>query len=83
MVFIELLKSQGLSEEQLNVIIKEMKKSKVFITYEEKIEERYQKMKLQRDQLKDKLKLAEAALEKLNEIFQTDKGKTVTDKNKP
>jgi hypothetical protein len=61
MDFLELLITQGLSEEQVSEITKAMKKNKIFITYEEKIEERYHKMKLQRDTLRDKLELAEKA----------------------
>jgi hypothetical protein len=61
MDFLELLKAQGLSKEQVSEITKAMKKNKIFITYEEKIEERYHKMKLQRDTLRDKLELAEKA----------------------
>jgi len=58
MEFIEILKMQSLSEEQIKVITKAMMKNRIFITKEEKIEERYQKMKSQRDSLKQKLDLA-------------------------
>ena len=71
MVFLEILKSNGLSEEQISAITREMGRNKIYITYEEKIEERYKKMKLQRDTLRSRLKLAEEALEKLNMVFKS------------
>jgi hypothetical protein len=63
MDFLELLKSLSLSENQICAIKKGMSKNRVFITYEEKIEERFQKMKHQRDIMKSKLDLTEKALE--------------------
>ncbi len=71
MMFLEVLKSNGLSEEQISAITREMGRNKIYITYEEKIEERYKKMKLQRNTLRSKLKLVEEALEKLNMVFHT------------
>lgn len=71
MIFLELLKSQGLSDDQVKSIAQEMVRNRIFITNEEKIEERYQKMKLQRDHLRRKLKLAEKTLEEFNRSLQT------------
>lgn len=73
MVFTEMLKTQGLSEEQVKGIIKEMNRNRIFITYEEKIEERYRKMKQQRDQLRDTLLQAKAAMGELNKVLMTDR----------
>lgn len=66
MNFLDLLIAQGLSEKQTAAIVDNMKKNKIFITYEEKIEERYQKMKLQRDGMKSKLDLIQKALQSKN-----------------
>ena len=64
MEYTKLLEEQGLSEEQIKTIVNAMKKNRIFITREEKIEERYQKMKQQRDLLKKKLELTENSLDK-------------------
>jgi|GEM_PF-4458883 hypothetical protein len=79
MVFTELLISQGLSEEQVKEIIRKMSKNRIFITQEEKIEERYRKMKLQRDQMRVKLQLAEATLGELNRVLMTNKNMAIED----
>lgn len=76
MIFTELLKKLGLPDEQITAITGEMSKTKLFITNEEKIEERYKKLKLERDNLKDKLSKADTTIEYLekskkdNEILQ-------------
>lgn len=62
MIFTELLKEQGLTEEQIAAITGEMSKNKIFITNEEKIDERYAKMKLERDDLKEKLSKADETI---------------------
>lgn len=67
MNFLDVLKAQGLSEKQIAAIVDNMKRNKIFITYEEKIEERYQKMKLQRDGMKSKLDLIQKALQSKND----------------
>ncbi len=72
MIFSDLLKAQGLSEEQVKVIYREMAGHRIFITKEEKIEERYRKMKLQRDELKGRLKQAQETLEELNRTLRPD-----------
>jgi len=82
MLFIELLKAQGLSDEQIAIIAQDMHENKIFITYEEKIEERFRKMKLQRDQVKTKLHLAEAVVEELNRVFINDKDMAIKKSNK-
>jgi deoxyribodipyrimidine photolyase len=67
----ELLEEQGLSEEQIKTIVKAMRKDRIFITHEEKIEERYQKMKHQRDLFKKKLELTENTIKKAQRIMES------------
>ena len=62
MTFLELLKAQGLTEAQITAITGEMSKGKLFITNEEKIEERYGKLKIERDDLKEKLGTADTTI---------------------
>lgn len=70
MEYTKLLEEQGLSEEQIKTIVNAMRKNRIFITQEEKIEERYQKMKQQRDLLKKKLELTESAIENAQSMLQ-------------
>lgn len=65
MTFIELLKLQGLTKEQIAAIVLLMKKNRIFITKEEKIEERYQKLKQQRNDLKIKLDIVQRTVSDL------------------
>ena len=70
MNFTELLKSLGISDEQIQLIVKAMKANKLFVTNEEKIEERYAKMKRQRDTSRKELEDKTAGLKKLyQELF--------------
>ena len=62
MTFKELLTAQGLNEAQITAITGEMSKGKLFITNEEKIEERYGKLKIDRDDLKEKLGTADTTI---------------------
>jgi hypothetical protein len=62
MNFLEVLQAQGLSEKQISLITDAMLSNKIFITYEEKIEERFSKMKQQRDRQRARLELIEKAL---------------------
>ncbi len=55
MNFQDILSSQGVTEEQYSIIKKEMIKNRIFLTREEKIEERYQKLKLKYEELKIRL----------------------------
>lgn len=68
MNLLEVLETQGLSEKQISAITDVMYRNRIFITYEEKIEERYHKMKLQRDSLKRKIDLIEKAFHSQDEI---------------
>lgn len=62
MTFEELLKAQGLTDEQVTAIMGAMKENKIYTTVEEKIEERYEKLKVERDDLKGKLETAETTI---------------------
>jgi hypothetical protein len=55
MTFSEILSVQGVSKEQCTAIMKEMARNRIFITKEEKIEERYHKLRQKKDELKCKL----------------------------
>jgi Type IIA topoisomerase (DNA gyrase/topo II, topoisomerase IV), A subunit len=65
MNFKELLKARGLTDEQINEIIVDMGSHKLFITKEEKIEERYNKLKLQKEDLEDNLSKANSIIKTL------------------
>lgn len=73
----ELLKGLGIEERIIQNILKGMNDNKIFTTKEEKIEERYNKMKLERDDLKEKLSKADDTITALknankdNETLQT------------
>lgn len=58
MTYTGLLKSQGLTKEQIAAIMLSMKENRIFITKEEKIEERYQKLRQQKNDMKIKLDIA-------------------------
>jgi hypothetical protein len=47
----EILKSQGLSDEQIETVIGEMKQNKIFTAGEENLDIRYQKLKADHDSL--------------------------------
>ena len=61
----ELLKKLGYSEEDITKIVGGMKEDKLFITKEEKIEERYSKLKQQKEDLEGQLTTANTTLEDL------------------
>jgi hypothetical protein len=69
--YTKLLEEQGLSEEQITAVVKAMRNNRIFITHEEKIEERYQKMKHQRDLLKKKLELTEKTIKNAQRILES------------
>ncbi|WFA10339.1 phage scaffolding protein [Tissierella sp. Yu-01] len=62
MTFEELLKAQGLTEEQVTAITGAMKENKIYTTNEENIVIRYGKLKAERDDLKGKLETAETTI---------------------
>ncbi|MFX0547918.1 phage scaffolding protein [Hathewaya histolytica] len=65
MDFKEFLKNQGLSDEQINKILSGMKENKIYTTSEENMEERYNKLKEQKEDLENQLGTANTALEEL------------------
>ncbi|MEF9952206.1 MAG: phage scaffolding protein [Clostridium sp.] len=73
----ELLKAQGLSEEQISAVIKGMKDNKIHITSLENADERYQKLKSQKEDVEGQLKTANDTITDLkksnkdNETLQT------------
>jgi len=54
----EMLKAQGLTDEQISKITSGMKENKIYITSEENIEERYQKLKEQKADLETQVSTA-------------------------
>ena len=81
MTLIEILKSQGLSDEQIALITKGMVDNKIFNKKKKKIEERYEKVKLERDDLKGKLTTADTTITDLkkNNTDNVALQKTITD----
>ncbi|MEG0371602.1 MAG: phage scaffolding protein [Clostridium sp.] len=67
----EILKAQGLSEEQIAGILKGMKDNKVYTTSEENIDDRYSKLKGQKDNLDEQLKTAN---ETIGDLKKSNKG---------
>ena len=59
----ELLKKLGYTDEQIQKIIGGMKENKIYTTTEEKIEERYNKLKEQKVALDEQIKTANATIE--------------------
>ncbi|MBE1305648.1 scaffolding protein [Clostridium botulinum] len=76
----ELLKKLGFTDEQIQKIIGGMKENKIYTTKEEKIEERYSKLKEQKTALDEQIKTTNATIEDLkknnkdNETLQTKVG---------
>lgn len=58
MDFKELLKAQGLDDKQIDAVVKAMSKEKIYTTTEENIEERYNKLKTQKEELENNYKSA-------------------------
>lgn len=61
----QILKAQGFTDEQITAIIGAMKENKIYITNEENIDIRYNKLKIERDDLKSKLDTADKTIEDL------------------
>ena len=59
----ELLKNLGFSDEQIQKVIGGMQESKIYTTTEEKIEERYNKLKNQKIELDNQIKTANSTIE--------------------
>lgn len=61
----ELLKKLGFTDEQIQKVIGGMKKNKIYITKEENIEERYNKLKCQKEDLEGQLNTANSTIKDL------------------
>lgn len=59
----ELLKKAGLEEKIIYKIIKDMKENKIFLTNEENIEDRYNKLKAQKEDIEEKLTKAKYTID--------------------
>lgn len=53
----EILKNNGLNEDQITNILNSMKEAKVYTTKHENIDERYNKLKTQKTELEEKIKI--------------------------
>lgn len=67
MTFKEYLLSRGVSEEQATSIVSGMPESKFYLASEEKLDERYDKLKQQKEQLDEQLKTNQTELDALKE----------------
>ena len=65
MKFKEILKNQGLTDEQISSIEKEMKDNKIYTTFLENADERYNKLKGQKEDLDEQLKTANTTIGEL------------------
>ena len=65
MNFEELLKAQGLTDEQIKAVIGAMKEEKIYTTNLENIEERYNKLKGQKEDLEGQLNTANSTIKDL------------------
>ena len=65
MNFEELLKAQGLNDEQIKSVIGAMKKEKIYTTNLENIEDRYNKLKGQKEDLEEQLNTANNTIKDL------------------
>lgn len=85
MKLVDILKAQGLSDDQINQITASMKENKIYETSLENADERYSKMKAKKEDFEEQLKTANTTIEDLkknnkdNEILQnTIKGHETT-----
>lgn len=67
MTFKEYLLSKGVSEEQATSIVSGMPESKFYLASEEKLDDRYDKLKQQKEQLDEQLKTNQTELDALKE----------------
>lgn len=65
MNFTEILKAQGLTDEQIVKVSAEMKSNKIYLASEENLDVRYQKLKLESDQLNQELAKSQALITEL------------------
>ncbi|KMT21586.1 phage scaffolding protein [Clostridium cylindrosporum] len=65
MKFEELLKAQGLSDEQITGVLRDMKYNKIYTTSLENADERYQKLKGQKEDIQGQLDTANSTIKEL------------------
>lgn len=65
MKLIEILKTQGLADEQINKIVLSMEENKIYETSLESVDEKYSKLKTKKDDLEAQLKTASETIETL------------------
>ena len=70
----EILKSQGLTEEQVTKIVGEMKQNKIFTASEENLDVRYGKLKTDHDALTQKASESEKLIAELQKATKADEG---------
>ena len=68
MDFKELLKAQGLSDDQIKAITKSMKENKIYTTSEENIDTRYAKLKEKKEDLETQLTSANDTIKNLKAL---------------
>ena len=69
MTFQEIVSSQGVTQEQYSIMIKEMTKNRIFLTKEEKIEERYLKLRLKKEELRSRLEQSVVHISELQRLL--------------
>lgn len=72
MKFVELLKSNGMDEEQVKAVQEKMKEEGIYLSKEENIDERYDKLKKQHDDLKNDLEQSNNTIEDLKKHTKDD-----------
>ena len=70
----EILKSQGLTEEQVEKIVGEMKQNKIFTASEENLDVRYGKLKTDHDALTQKASESEKLIAELQKASKDNEG---------
>ena len=67
MDFKELLKTKGLTDEQINAVISGMKENKIYLSSEENIDTRYEKLKDKKKEIEEQLKTANTTIANLKQ----------------
>ena len=67
MDFKELLKTKGLTDDQINSVISGMKENKIYLSSEENIDTRYEKLKDKKKEIEEQLKTANTTIANLKQ----------------
>ena len=67
MDFKELLKTKGLTDDQINSVISGMKENKIYLSNEENIDTRYKKLKDKKEEIEEQLKTANTTIANLKQ----------------